>query len=159
MFNWLLLFMSLTEDSCLLRLWDCVLDICVVMVSFSHRVINHMAFTAQRVMRKDVFLMNGDVDALSPGNGFLVLFLSSSYIYSYFSPIISFYTFFHLFSDMWFFFRLFLERISLLWVCRGDPFYAERSHDTVVKNVVNCAACVLALTLAGVNTFERVNLA
>ncbi len=48
---------------------------------------------------------------------------------------------------------------SLLWVCRGDPFYAERSHDTVVKNVVNCAACVLALTLAGVNTFERVNLA
>ncbi len=48
---------------------------------------------------------------------------------------------------------------SLLWVCRGDPFYAEQSHDIVVKNGVNCAACVLALTLAGVNTFERVNLA
>ncbi len=108
-----------------------------------------MAFTAQvigsKIMRKDGVVMNGNVDALSPGNGLLIPFLSSSYIYSYFSPIIYFYLYFlHLFSDIRFFFLLFLERPHLLWVFRGDPFYAERSHVSVVKNVVNCAMCVLA---------------
>lgn len=108
-----------------------------------------MAFTAQvigsKIMRKDGVVMNGNVDALSPGNGLLIPFLSSSYIYSYFSPIISFYLYFLPPLLRHTILLLALSReASFALGFRGDPFYAERSHDSVVKNVVNCAVCVLA---------------